>query len=97
MKKLNLRKHGPLIGTLAGSAAGAVYFAVGESGVPKESNASYLSPALTDIAAWIFGGLVVCRGYVHGDGLLTFIGSSVISIHVSQFAAHKVIKNRIAE
>jgi hypothetical protein len=31
----------------------------------------------------------------YDDGIITFIGSSIASIHVAQFAAHKVIENRI--
>lgn len=90
-----MRLDKPTIGTIAGLAAGTVYFIVGESGVPKESNATYLNPVSTDVAAWAFGALVILKGYKHRDSLLTFIGASIVSIHVSQFAAHKIIKNRI--
>jgi hypothetical protein len=91
-----MNKNESIIGTIAGTVAGAAYFAMGESGVPKESNATYLNPVSTDIAAWVFGAVLVWKGFKYNDGGISFIGSTVISIHVSQFAAHKVIKNRIA-
>jgi len=81
-------------GTLAGTAAGALYFAIGEKGIPKQSNASYLSPVSTDLAAWAFGGVLVWKGIQYDDFFISFIGGAVIAIHISQFAAHKVIKNR---
>ena len=87
-------KTGTTIGTVLGLASGMIYFNVGESGVPKESNATYLNPISTDIAAWIFGALLIYKGYRHNDPLIAYIGATVVSIHVSQFAAHKVLKNR---
>lgn len=90
-----MRKQKALTGTLLGGIAGAVYFQVGESGVPKESNATYLNPVLTDLLAWGFGAVLVWKGFEHDDGIVSFIGAAVIGIHTSQFAAHKVIKNRL--
>jgi hypothetical protein len=79
---------------IAGGIAGAVYFNISESGVPKDSNATYLAPISTDILAWGFGALLMWRGIVHQDPAISFVGSAVIGIHVSQFSAHKVLTNR---
>ena len=81
---------------IAGGIAGAIYFNIGESGIPKDSSATYLAPISTDILAWGFGALLIWRGMEHKDPAITFIGSAVIGIHISQFAGHKIIKNRIA-
>jgi hypothetical protein len=89
------KKQNALIGTLAGGVAGAMYFNLEESDIPKNSNAQYLAPISTDIAAWAFGALLVWKGFKYDDGLVSFIGSSIISIHISQFATHKVIKQRV--
>lgn len=93
-KKINKIKT-PVIGALLGSVAGYAYFSLMESGVPKNSNATYLSPISTDLLAWGWGALLVYKGFKYNDPLITFTGSSLISIHVSQFAAHKIIKKRL--
>ena len=86
-----IMKNNAAIGAIAGSVAGLGYFYTQESGIPKSSNAQYLAPISTDILAWIFGGVVMYKGFQKNDGTLTFIGSSIVSIHLSQFAAHKVL------
>lgn len=85
----------PATGIAAGTAIGAGYFAISESGVPKESNCTYLAPWTTDFAAWLAGIVLIKKGLDYQDPMITFIGSLVVSIHVAQFAAHKVILNRI--
>ena len=82
------------IPVIAGGIAGAVYFHISEGGVSPESNATYLAQISTDILAWAFGALLVWRGIKHKDPAISFVGSAVIGIHISQFAAHKVLKNR---
>ena len=84
-----------IIGTVLGTIAGGLYFWLEESGVPTESNAQYLAPWTTDLLAWISGAVLIAQGIRHNDGIITFIGSSVASIHLAQFAAHKVIANRV--
>lgn len=83
-------KLNPYLAMFLGTAAASAYFAVSERGIPKESNCSYLAPASTDFAAWIIGGLVAWRGVVHKDPLIAFAGATMATIHVAQFAAHKV-------
>ena len=86
----------PTTGIIAGAIAGCAYFAYSESGVPKESNCSYLAPWTTDLLAWIGGSVLMYRGVKRDDALVAFVGSTVATIHVCQYAAHKVISNRIA-
>ena len=81
----------------AGGIAGLIYFYFMESGVPKGKNVSYLAPVSTDILAWGFGGIITYKGIEYNDSTLSFIGSALIGIHLAQFAAHKIIKNRIGE
>ena len=64
--------------------------------MPKESSSTYLSPISTDILAWGFGALLIWRGIENKDPTVSFVASAIIAIHISQFAAHKIIKNRIA-
>jgi hypothetical protein len=87
----------PALAAIVGTALGAAYFSFSESSVPKDSNCSYLAPWTTDLAAWLAGAALLQRGWKLGDPLISFIGSLIISIHVGQFAAHKVIQNRIAQ
>ena len=71
-----------------------VYFVVGESTVPKDSNCNYLSPWTTDIMAWIFGIGVCYYGFKHEEPVLVFLGGSVATLHVAQFSAHKVLERK---
>ncbi len=77
-----------------GLLAGAGYFVVSESTVPKESNCSYLAPASTDYLAWIAGAFLAWRGSVMRDPIVTLIGVSVASLHMSQWGAHKAMFDR---
>jgi len=81
----------PAGAAVAGSAVAGVYFLEGERGIPKEANCTYLSPWTTDAAAWLIGAALLLRGFQTRDPLVTFAGAAVASIHVAQFAAHKVI------
>lgn len=90
-----MKNRNTVYGALAGSVAGIAYFYAQEAGVPKESNAQYLAPVSTDVLAWGFGGIMVYKAFKYNDPLLSFVGAAIIAIHGAQFAAHKVIKNRI--
>jgi hypothetical protein len=82
-------------GTIAGLVAGGIYFWLQESSIPRESNAQYLAPWTTDLLAWVGGSVLIAQGFKHNDGAVTFIGAAIASTHVAQFAAHKVIQNRL--
>lgn len=86
----------PAAGAIFGSVIGAAYFALSESGVPKNSNCTYLAPWTTDLAAWTAGAVLLYRGWALEDSAISFIGATIIAIHIGQFAAHKVITNRIS-
>ena len=72
-----------------GVAGGIGYFALSESGVPKEANCSYLAPASTDVLAALAGALLVWQGGVHQAPLVSGIGATVLSIHAAQWWSHK--------
>jgi len=78
--------------TLAGIVAGNAYFQIGESGVPTSANCSYLSPVSTDYAALAAGAILAYQGSKLNSPWVSFIGAAIASIHVRQFAAHKVTK-----
>ncbi len=80
----------PAFATTLGLAAGVGYFMEAEKGIPADSNCSYLSPWTTDAAAWLFGAVLVNKGFKHDDPMVAFIGATVASIHIAQYAAHKV-------
>tara|TARA_R110000824_G_scaffold73688_2_gene187618 strand:+ start:1089 stop:1367 length:279 start_codon:yes stop_codon:yes gene_type:complete len=73
----------------AGLVMGAVYFVIGESSIPKDSKCDYLTPWTTDAIAWLFGIIVTHYGFKYNQPILLFVGGSVASIHVVQFAVHK--------
>tara|TARA_Y100000310_G_scaffold334284_1_gene413753 strand:- start:1709 stop:1999 length:291 start_codon:yes stop_codon:yes gene_type:complete len=77
-----------------GLLAGAGYFVISESSVPKESNCSYLAPASTDYLAWIAGAFLAWRGSKLKDPIVTIIGMSVTSLHMAQWGAHKAMFGR---
>jgi hypothetical protein len=85
----------PATGVILGSALGAIYFYFYEAKTPRESSCTYLSPWTTDLFAWLGGSWLVHRSYIHDDWILAFIGMTAASLHVAQFAAHKVIEHRI--
>lgn len=85
----------PSLGIVLGSILGGGYFALQESGVPRESNCQYLAPWTTDLIAWIIGSGLIYKGYKENDWILSAVGSSLATIHVAQFAANKIIKNRV--
>jgi hypothetical protein len=72
----------------------SIYFSVGESTVPKDSNCNYLSPWTTDLFAWLFGIGVCYYGFKYDEPTLVFMGGSVASIHVAQYSAHKVLERK---
>ena len=74
-----------------GSATAALYFAEGERGITKNASCTYLAPWTTDAAAWVIGAALLMRGLQTADPLVTFAGAAVATLHVAQFAAHKVI------
>ena len=74
----------------AGLVMGAVYFTIGESSIPKDSKCDYLTPWTTDAIAWLFGIATTHYGFKYKEPILLFMGASVASIHVIQFAVHKV-------
>lgn len=86
----------PIHATIARVIAGGAYFLIGESSIPKESNCAYLAPWTTDLLAWVGGAVLIYKGFEHDDSLVAFIGSTVASIHVYQFGAHKAITHRMS-
>lgn len=87
----------PAMGTILGSALGATYFWVYESSIPKTSSCTYMSPWTTDLYAWLTGAWLIHRSSVYNDGILSLIGATIMSLHVAQYAAHKVLVRRINE
>jgi hypothetical protein len=63
-----------------------LYFNLSESGVPKDSNCSYLAPASTDYLAILAGGILVYRSK---DPIVKFIGSTILGIHYWQLTHKK--------
>jgi hypothetical protein len=75
----------------SGTIAAGLYFREGERGIPAGSNCAYLSPWTTDVAAWGAGATLIWLGYKHKSFLISFLGAAIATLHVAQFAAHKVI------
>jgi len=74
---------------IIGSVLGLGYFAEGERGIPKESNCTYLSPANTDIAAWLAGAYLIVEGHKRSAPGVAVVGAMIASLHAAQFGAHK--------
>lgn len=85
------------LAVVGGTVLAAWYFGQSEKGIPSESNCSYLSPWITDVAAWGAGATLIIIGHKNGSILTSFIGAAIATLHVAQFAAHKVITRPTAE
>lgn len=81
----------------AGTVAAGLYFREGERGIDRESNCTYLSPWTTDVAAWGAGATLIWLGYRHQSFLISFLGAAIATLHVAQFAAHKVVTRPSAD
>lgn len=74
---------------IVGSLAGAAYFVEGERGIPRESNCSYMSPASTDVLAWLGGAYLIHAGHQHDAPGVAMVGAAIASLHTAQWATHK--------
>ena len=75
--------------TILGIIGGIVYFQIGEAGIPKNSNCSYLAPISTDILAFIGGVILQRKGVKNELKLVELIGTTVTVIHIQQYLKHK--------
>ena len=71
---------------ILGLIASSMYFKLSESGVPKESNCSYLAPASTDYLAILAGATLILRSE---DDIVQFIGATILGIHYFQLTHKK--------
>jgi len=74
---------------ILGLIASSMYFKLSESGVPKESNCSYLAPASTDVLAVAAGSYLGWYGAKNDAHVVSFIGATVLTIHALQWWHHK--------
>ena len=80
--------------TILGIIGGIVYFQIGEAGIPKNSNCSYLAPISTDILAFIGGVILQRKGVKNELKLVELIGTTVTVIHIQQYLKHKQWKEK---
>ncbi len=72
-----------------GAGAAWLYFRESESGVPADSNCSYLAPASTDALAAIAGAYLGYYGFRNEAPMVAAIGAAVLTIHALQWHHHK--------
>lgn len=94
LNKDNLGGSGAAISIIAGGVSGLLYFNLMENKEARETGYPYLMPISTDILAWLFGAMLIYKGVDLSDNTISFIGSSIVGIHLAKFAAHIVIRNR---
>lgn len=75
----------------AGTVLAGVYFWDSERGISREDNCTYLAPWTTDVAAWAAGAALIFIGHRNGSPTTSLIGAAIATLHVAQFASHKVI------
>lgn len=85
------------LAVVAGTVLSALYFREGERGIPREANCSYLSPWTTDVAAWAAGAALIFIGARNESPTTSFLGAAIATLHVAQFAAHKVYNRKPKE
>lgn len=71
---------------IVGFVASKLYFDLSESGVPKDSNCSYLAPASTDYLAIAAGATLIHRS---DDPVVQFVGATILGIHFFQLTHKK--------
>jgi len=69
---------------------GSFYFHVMESSIDRDSNCSFASGIMTDVLAFLSGGIIMWRAYRNNDKILFFLGACIIVEHVFQALAHKL-------
>ena len=78
-----------MLPAVAGAGAAWFYFRESESGVPADSNCSYLAPASTDVLAAAAGAYLSYYGTKNKAPLVASIGAAVLTIHALQWHHHK--------
>jgi len=82
----------PTIATILGLSAGGLYFWYGEANQEKESNCSYLAPAMTDFLAMSAGLVLSWQGHRSDNPWVAGIGGAIAGIHTGQYLHHKLAK-----
>lgn len=75
--------------TVLGIIGGILYFQIGESGIKKDANCSYLAPISTDVLAFIGGVILQQQGFKNDLKLVEGIGTTITVIHIQQYLKHK--------
>jgi len=68
---------------------GTLYYYMMEKSLPIYSNCSFTSSIWTDILAFIWGFIVIYKGYKYKDSLLILLASTVIVEHIWQLFPKK--------
>ena len=63
---------------------GTLYYLMMERSVPRNSNCSFISTIWTDIIAIIFSIVLIYKGYIYNDTLVTIIGGFILTEHIWQ-------------
>ena len=63
---------------------GTSYYYIMESSLPKNSNCSFIASIWTDIFAFIFGFIIIYKGYKYNDSLLILLAGIIIVEHIWQ-------------
>ena len=71
---------------------GTLYYYMMESSLPKDSNCSFISTIWTDIFAFIWGFIIIFKGYKYNDLLLILLAGILIVEHVYQLLPKFVVK-----
>ena len=65
-----------------------------EKSIPKESNCSYIASIWTDVLACLAGALLIYRGYLHNDIIISGCGLGILVEHTLQTIYHKLDSSR---
>ena len=71
---------------------GTYYYYMMEKSLPKDSNCSFISSIWTDIFAFIWGIIIIYKGYKYNDKILIILGGTLIVEHIWQFLPKNTLK-----
>lgn len=75
-----------------GIIVGTSYYIMMESSIPPEHNCSFIASIWTDIFAFIYGVIIIYKGYNQTDSILVFLGITIIVEHIWQLFPKYSIK-----
>ena len=84
LRKSKEVKYNTIFAIVSSLIIGTLYYLMMERSVSRNSNCSFISTIWTDIIAIIFSIVLIYKGYIYNDTLVTIIGGCILTEHIWQ-------------